>query len=84
MYHRAGCRDVLYSAVPSLLLSPRYPASASHLVYGPFLAARLHRNLRHQRQQLAVDIGHSYSQWTVGEEEDELRLIIILVDGALS
>ena len=53
--------DVLYSAVPSLLLSPRYPASASHLVYGPFLAARLHRNLRHQTQQLGVDIGHSYS-----------------------
>ena len=60
--------DELYSALPSLCLSPRCPAS--HLVYGPFLAAALHRNLRHQRQQLAVDIGHSCSQWTVGEEDD--------------
>ena len=66
----AGWQDVdeLYSALPSLCLSPRCPAS--HLVYGPFLAAALHRNLRHQRQQLAVDIGHSCSQWAVGEEDD--------------
>ena len=42
--------DELYSALPSLCLSPRCPAS--HLVYGPFLAAALHRNPRHQRQQL--------------------------------
>ena len=50
----AGWQDVdeLYSALPSLCLSPRCPAS--HLVYGPFLAAALHRNPRHQRQQLAI------------------------------